>query len=160
MGASWISSRGKDTSARSFSADSPVSLFSCVVGHFRGCVYVALLSAGSTDSCFRWLPDLSRGTTLTASHGACLCPPEGASDECARYPGRVYLTFGFADCDRDCHISARLALSGFLIVLGAHYLSFVFMYSMWQFAGLCTVLAASGVALGQDPSASVPSVSS
>ncbi len=36
----------------------------------------------------------------------------------------------------------------FMIVLGAHYLPFVFMYGMWQFAGLCAILVASGVALG------------
>lgn len=35
----------------------------------------------------------------------------------------------------------------FMIVLGAHYLPFVFMYGMWQFAGLCATLVASGVAL-------------
>ena len=31
-----------------------------------------------------------------------------------------------------------------MIVLGAHYLPFVFMYGMWQFAGLCAILVASG----------------
>jgi hypothetical protein len=36
----------------------------------------------------------------------------------------------------------------FMIVLGAHYLPFVFMYGMWQFAGLCAILVGSGVALG------------
>ena len=36
----------------------------------------------------------------------------------------------------------------FMIVLGAHYLPFVFMYGMWQFAGLCTILVSCGVALG------------
>jgi len=36
----------------------------------------------------------------------------------------------------------------FMILLGAHYLPFVFMYGMWQFAGLCAILVASGVALG------------
>jgi hypothetical protein len=35
-----------------------------------------------------------------------------------------------------------------MITLGAHYLPFVFMYGMWQFAGLCAVLVASGVAIG------------
>ncbi|HTV09521.1 MAG TPA: hypothetical protein VMD97_10800 [Candidatus Aquilonibacter sp.] len=35
-----------------------------------------------------------------------------------------------------------------MIVLGAHYLPFVFMYGMWQFAGLCGTLAAAGVAIG------------
>ncbi len=35
-----------------------------------------------------------------------------------------------------------------MIVVGAHYLPFVFMYGMWQFAGLCAVLVASGVAIG------------
>ena len=35
-----------------------------------------------------------------------------------------------------------------MVVLGAHYLPFVFTYGMWQFAGLCTVLVCSGVALG------------
>ncbi len=36
----------------------------------------------------------------------------------------------------------------FMIVLGAHYLPFVFLYGMWQFAGLCAVLVGSGLALG------------
>ena len=36
----------------------------------------------------------------------------------------------------------------FMIVLGAHYLPFVFLYGMWQFAGLCAVLVTSGVAIG------------
>jgi hypothetical protein len=36
----------------------------------------------------------------------------------------------------------------FMITLGAHYLPFVFMYGMWQFAGLCAVLVMSGVAIG------------
>jgi hypothetical protein len=36
----------------------------------------------------------------------------------------------------------------FMITLGAHYLPFVFMYGMWQFAGLCAVLVSSGVAIG------------
>lgn len=36
----------------------------------------------------------------------------------------------------------------FMIVLGAHYLPFVFMYGMWQFAGLCAVLVFAGLALG------------
>ena len=36
----------------------------------------------------------------------------------------------------------------FMIVLGAHYLPFVFTYGMWQFAGLCAILVGSGVALG------------
>lgn len=36
----------------------------------------------------------------------------------------------------------------FMITLGAHYLPFVFLYGMWQFAGLCAVLVASGVAIG------------
>jgi hypothetical protein len=35
----------------------------------------------------------------------------------------------------------------FMIVLGAHYLPFVFLYGMWQFAGLCATLVASGVAI-------------
>jgi hypothetical protein len=35
----------------------------------------------------------------------------------------------------------------FMIVLGAHYLPFVFMYGMWQFAALCATLVASGVAI-------------
>lgn len=33
-----------------------------------------------------------------------------------------------------------------MIVLGAHYLPFVFMYGMWQFACLCAFLVAGGVA--------------
>src|ERR1039457_457645 len=36
----------------------------------------------------------------------------------------------------------------FMIVLGAHYLPFVFMYGMWEFASLCAALVASGVAIG------------
>jgi len=36
----------------------------------------------------------------------------------------------------------------FMITLGAHYLPFVFMYGMWQFASLCAALVASGVAIG------------
>ena len=36
----------------------------------------------------------------------------------------------------------------FMIVLGTHYLPFVFLYGMWQFAGLCAVLVTSGVAIG------------
>jgi hypothetical protein len=32
-----------------------------------------------------------------------------------------------------------------MIVLGAHYLPFVFMYGMWQFAGLCATLVTCGV---------------
>lgn len=36
----------------------------------------------------------------------------------------------------------------FMILLGAHYLPFVFMYGMWQFAGLCAALVGSGVAIG------------
>jgi len=36
----------------------------------------------------------------------------------------------------------------FMIVLGAHYLPFVFLYGMWQFAGLCAVLVTSGLLLG------------
>jgi len=36
----------------------------------------------------------------------------------------------------------------FMIVLGAHYLPFVFMYGMWQFAGLCAALVTSSVAIG------------
>ena len=36
----------------------------------------------------------------------------------------------------------------FMITLGAHYLPFVFMYGMWQFAGLCAILVMSGVAIG------------
>jgi hypothetical protein len=35
-----------------------------------------------------------------------------------------------------------------MITLGAHYLPFVFMYGMWQFAGLCAILVTSGVAIG------------
>jgi hypothetical protein len=35
-----------------------------------------------------------------------------------------------------------------MIILGAHYLPFVFMYGMWQFAGLCAILVTSGVAIG------------
>ncbi len=36
----------------------------------------------------------------------------------------------------------------FMITLGAHYLPFVFMYGMWQFACLCAALVASGIAIG------------
>ena len=36
----------------------------------------------------------------------------------------------------------------FMITLGAHYLPFVFLYGMWQFAGLCAALVAIGVAIG------------
>jgi hypothetical protein len=36
----------------------------------------------------------------------------------------------------------------FMITMGAHYLPFVFMYGIWQFAGLCAALVASGVAIG------------
>ncbi len=35
-----------------------------------------------------------------------------------------------------------------MITLGAHYLPFVFLYGMRQFAGLCAVLVMSGVAIG------------
>lgn len=35
-----------------------------------------------------------------------------------------------------------------MITLGAHYLPFVFMYGMWEFAGLCATLVAGGVAIG------------
>lgn len=35
-----------------------------------------------------------------------------------------------------------------MITLGAHYLPFVFMYGMWQFAGLCAILVMSGLAIG------------
>jgi hypothetical protein len=35
----------------------------------------------------------------------------------------------------------------FMIALGAHYLPFVFLYGMWQFAGLCATLVAGGVAI-------------
>jgi hypothetical protein len=34
-----------------------------------------------------------------------------------------------------------------MIVLGAHYLPFVFMYGMWQFAGLCAILVVGGVVI-------------
>jgi hypothetical protein len=36
----------------------------------------------------------------------------------------------------------------FMVALGAHYLPFVFMYGMWQFAGLCATLVGGGVAIG------------
>jgi hypothetical protein len=36
----------------------------------------------------------------------------------------------------------------FMIALGAHYLPFVFLYGMWQFAGLCAALVVSGVVIG------------
>lgn len=36
----------------------------------------------------------------------------------------------------------------FMITLGAHYLPFVFLYGMWQFAGLCATLVMSGIAIG------------
>lgn len=36
----------------------------------------------------------------------------------------------------------------FMIVLGAHYLPFVFMYGMWEFAGLCAILVGCGLAIG------------
>jgi hypothetical protein len=35
-----------------------------------------------------------------------------------------------------------------MVVLGAHYLPFVFLYGMWQFAVLCAVLVGCGVVLG------------
>jgi hypothetical protein len=35
----------------------------------------------------------------------------------------------------------------FMIVLGAHYLPFIFMYGMWQFGVLSATLIASGVAI-------------
>jgi hypothetical protein len=35
----------------------------------------------------------------------------------------------------------------FMIALGAHYLPFVFLYDMWQFAALCAMLVTSGVAI-------------
>lgn len=35
----------------------------------------------------------------------------------------------------------------FMIVLGAHYLPFIFLYGMWQFGALAAVLIASGVGL-------------
>ena len=34
-----------------------------------------------------------------------------------------------------------------MIVLGAHYLPFIFLYGMWQFGALAAVLIASGVGL-------------
>jgi len=36
----------------------------------------------------------------------------------------------------------------FMITLGAHYLPFVFLYGMWQFASLCAILVTSGVVIG------------
>jgi len=36
----------------------------------------------------------------------------------------------------------------FMIIVGAHYLPFVTLYGMWQFAVLCGVLVAGGVAIG------------
>jgi hypothetical protein len=36
----------------------------------------------------------------------------------------------------------------FMILLGAHYLPFVFLYGMWQFAVLCGLLVAGGLTLG------------
>lgn len=36
----------------------------------------------------------------------------------------------------------------FMIALGAHYLPFVFMYGMWQFAALCGILVTGGVVIG------------
>ena len=36
----------------------------------------------------------------------------------------------------------------FMIALGAHYLPFVFLYGMWQFAGLCAILVTSGITIG------------
>jgi hypothetical protein len=35
----------------------------------------------------------------------------------------------------------------FMIILGAHYLPFVFLYGMWQFAGLCAILVTTGVVI-------------
>ncbi len=35
-----------------------------------------------------------------------------------------------------------------MIVLGAHYLPFVFMYGMWQFSVLCAVLVSGGLLIG------------
>jgi len=34
-----------------------------------------------------------------------------------------------------------------MILLGAHYLPFIFMYGMWHYAGLCAALVVSGVAI-------------
>ena len=36
----------------------------------------------------------------------------------------------------------------FMIIVGAHYLPFVTLYGMWQFAVLCGALVAGGVAIG------------
>src|SRR5712692_9113528 len=36
----------------------------------------------------------------------------------------------------------------FMVVVGAHYLPFIFLYGMWQFAILATVLVGGGVAIG------------
>ena len=33
-----------------------------------------------------------------------------------------------------------------MVVVGAHYLPFVFLYGMWEFAVLCGVLVGGGVA--------------
>jgi uncharacterized protein DUF7010 len=36
----------------------------------------------------------------------------------------------------------------FMIIVGAHYLPFIFLYGMWQFGGLAAVLIGTGVAMG------------
>lgn len=41
-----------------------------------------------------------------------------------------------------------MVLPGFHDRVGGTLSTFVFMYGMWQFAGLCTVLVSCGVALG------------
>jgi hypothetical protein len=38
-----------------------------------------------------------------------------------------------------------------MILVGAHYLPFVFLYGMWQFAALAAVMVAAGIALGLNP---------
>lgn len=47
-----------------------------------------------------------------------------------------------------------------MIVLGAHYLPFVFLYGMWQFGGLSAVLIVAGVLLGRHPLGSASSSAS
>ena len=39
-----------------------------------------------------------------------------------------------------------LAALRLMVVVGAHYLPFVFLYGMWEFAVLCGVLVGGGVA--------------
>jgi hypothetical protein len=50
------------------------------------------------------------------------------------------------------YVAARCNLSwfypAFMIVVGAHYISFIFLYGMWQYGALAATLIGSGVAVG------------